>query len=112
MAPWQTLLRKTDKNGNDTATIGDTVERLRKKFFIKGNKADRDTKRTAMTKKQMEGLEVTTEEVKEMIKASKPNKAPGPDKITNNLLKGVQDTIAEEIAKVYTEAIRQGRWPQ
>ena len=54
---------------------------------------------------------VTAEEVMAAIGANKPKKAPGPDGIPAEILKGIAGQLATPLSELFTECLAQGRFP-
>ena len=56
-------------------------------------------------------MEATTDEIRGIIKGLKPDKAPGPDQITNRLLKLIAETIAPTLAQIVSDCLKLGYFP-
>lgn len=78
---------------------------------------DKSVKRSTEELKNNNRLNIASEtypsheEIKAYIKSSRPSKAPGMDKITNQLLKKLPEEATELIFKLFKESIRKSYFP-
>ncbi|KAF9412468.1 hypothetical protein HW555_009038 [Spodoptera exigua] len=56
--------------------------------------------------------EILPSEVRKAILSQKSDKAPGPDKITNELLKGTVEELAPILTKIFNKVITSGNIPE
>jgi ribonuclease HI len=55
---------------------------------------------------------ITQQEIKEAIKGTSPDKAPGPDGLTNRVIHHAMEAIMPQIHHVYKESLRLGHCPK
>lgn len=99
---------------NETATDDNEKKAaiLATKFFPQCGAADiSDIREDTVFRRFEVETTVTTEELKDIISKLPNRKAPGPDKIQNEVLKALTDVIAPKLAVTITRLFRNGELP-
>jgi protein required for attachment to host cells len=110
-----TTMRKPD--GTKTETMAETIQLIMDQLILEDkHKEDTPYHRTIrdQTKQPlytMDYKEFTKEEVKQVIESLQPKKAPGPNGITNEIIKRVFKEIPKTMTATYNACLRTGRFP-
>ena len=104
-------------DGTKTETITETLQLIMDQLIPEDkHKEDTPYHRTIrdQTKQPlytMDDKEFTKEEVKQVIESLQPKKAPGPNGITNEIIKLVFKEIPKTMTATYNACLRTGRFP-
>jgi len=108
-------MRKPD--GTKTETMTETLQLIMYQL-IPEDKHKEDTPYHRIIRDQtkqplytMDDKEFTKEEVKQVIESLQPKKAPGPNGITNEIIKLVFKEIPKTMTATYNACLRTGRFP-
>ena len=66
---------------------------------------------SALTDTTLDNIEITEDEVSDVIENLDPNKASGPDLISNKMMKKVSKTIAKPLCIIFNRSLREGIFP-
>ena len=99
-------------NGN-AATNEQKVNALRKAFFPKPPPADlTDIPSTAYPQEVPFEARITMQQIREAINRLAPDKAPGPDEISNRVLKNALPVIENHLLVLMQASVRLGHFPK
>ena len=98
---------------NNAATIEQKQTELRKTFFLKPPCADlRDINDTVYPQEVTYEPQITIRQIREAINRLSPNKAPGPDEITNRVLKNTLPVIEHHLQALMQASLNLGHFPK
>ena len=66
---------------------------------------------TELTDKILDNIEITEEEIKDVIENLDPNKASGPDLISNRIIKNIARAIYKPLCIIFNCSLREGIFP-
>ncbi|KAL0849608.1 hypothetical protein ABMA28_013867 [Loxostege sticticalis] len=102
------LIKKKDKKENQHE-ISNLSKQIRRKTQL-SNKEHKNKQNNAI--KELELIpEILVTEVEKSIKSQKMEKSPGPDRITNELMRGTTEELSPILTKVFNEILYTGRIP-
>lgn len=100
------------KKGNHNMTKRQDIGKLATDFYRALYADDKIQHCSSSTLKPLEEPAILTSEVEKAIKSQKLNKAPGPDKIRNELLRGTMEEICPILAQIFSNVMNSGNIPE
>ena len=106
-------IRKRQPHGTETVSAGQFYEYFKQQNAAPTNGEQTDLKDTGVTEEEAGPLDyaISVEEIDFAIKKVKLNKAPGYDKILNEVLKTGKDIIRGHLLELFNRILSSGKYP-
>lgn len=114
---WIPRLKKGSKSISIRKNIKDLATDFYRQLYAKQKPSGLNEQSCSYTDMAQESEEeslpsILPTEVKKAIESQKMGKAPGPDKITNELMKGTMDELVPALTKIFNEILVSGHIPE
>jgi hypothetical protein len=112
------MITLQNPDGTKTETIIETLQLTLDQLIPEDNKKEDTPYHMTIREQTKQPLyttddkEFTKEEVRQVIESLQPKKAPGPDGITNEIVKLVFKALPTTMTAVYNACLRTGRFPE